>query len=403
MTHEIKTGAVLVAAGSGERFGRDKQMAELRGKPVFVHALSVLEASPYIFAIATIFSENNIEAAREIIHMEGFQKVQAVLCGGTRRQDSVRVGLEALTQTQGSLDTILIHDGARPFIDEAMIKRGVEAAMNIGAAIAAVPARDTIKIARPAGDTVDTTPDRLRMFVAQTPQVFKTELICRTHAEVTEDVTDDAQMVERLGRQVALFRGSDYNIKITTPEDMTIAEAIYDARFSKGKNSVEWRWGTGLDAHRFTEGGPLRLGGVDVDFAMHLEGHSDGDVLLHSLANAILGGAALGDLGVHFPSTDERWHRADSNVLLRIAAEKAEKAGWQVNGLDATVIAQKPRLAKMLTAFEASIAHTLEIPSESVNVKVTSTDHLGTIGAGEGIAAQSIATMKRCRYSDAST
>jgi 2-C-methyl-D-erythritol 2,4-cyclodiphosphate synthase len=208
----------------------------------------------------------------------------------------------------------------------------------------------------------------------------------------TEDVTDDAALVELIGGTVGLFDGHPDNIKLTTPDDIERAESIL-ARRNVGGAGVSNRWGTGFDGHALVSGGPLRLGGVNIEHDRHLEGHSDGDVLLHAIASAILGAAGLGDLGSNFPSGDPTYAGIDSRELLRRAASMAGDAGWEVAYLDATIIAQQPKLAPYVNRIKDSIAETLLIPVESVNIKITSTDHVGAIGAGEGIAAQAIATL----------
>jgi 2-C-methyl-D-erythritol 4-phosphate cytidylyltransferase / 2-C-methyl-D-erythritol 2,4-cyclodiphosphate synthase len=416
-------GIVLVCGGVSSRFGGDdKQMVSLRGAPVFAHSLALFEASSFVRAIAVVFSARNIEEGRRYIEQRGFGKVVAVTAGGPRRQDSVNNGLHALLSA-AECGYVAVHDGARPFVDEPMIERGLRKAAESGAAIAAVPAKDTVKVVGPDHVVLD-TPDRRALWLVQTPQVFSAELLVRAHAEITVDVTDDASMVERLGVPVAVFEGDYANIKLTTPDDMRIAEAIHDMRsglasHAPGASVVPLagtyanpltapafgtmagtqatpgnRWGIGFDGHRLEPGGPLRLGGVDIPFEMRLAGHSDGDVLLHALTSAVLGAAGLGDIGSHFPSSDPRWKGSDSAEFLRKGVTMALDAGWEVAYLDATIIAQQPRLSPYVEKMQAEIASLVGISVGNVNVKVTSTDHVGAIGAGEGIAAQAIATIR---------
>ena len=202
-------------------------------------------------------------------------------------------------------------------------------------------------------------------------------------------------MVELGGGLVAVFDGHPENIKITTPDDLLVAGLIASRRQGVEPSTGEQRWGTGFDGHRFVPGGPLRLGGVDVPFDRHLEGHSDGDVLLHALSSSILGAASLGDLGSVFPSSDQQLAGIDSGVILARCVKMARSGGWAVTHLDATIVAQRPKLAGHLRDMAMQIATTANIPLTSVNIKVTSTDGVGAIGAGEGIAAQAIATLSR--------
>jgi 2-C-methyl-D-erythritol 2,4-cyclodiphosphate synthase len=270
--------------------------------------------------------------------------------------------------------------------------------------------KDTVKVAGP-DRIVTSTLDRKSLWAVQTPQMFRTDLIAGAHRRVTHDVTDDASMVEATGGRVALFEGHAENIKVTTPDDLLLAGLIAARRAgepgslgagvppaSAGPAAADTgavRYGTGSDGHRLVPGVPLRLGGVEVPFELGLAGHSDGDVLLHAIANALLGGAGLGDLGRHFPSSDPSLRGMDSRVLLARAAAMARAAGWLPEYVDATIIAQRPRLAAYLDAMVAAICESAGLRAGQVNVKVTSTDSVGAIGEGQGIAAEAIATVRR--------
>lgn len=390
-----RLGVVIVSGGISSRFGpADKQTAELRGLPVFAHSLSVFHDSPLVDSIVVVFSPGNIEQGRAFIDNREFPKVVAVVEGGDRRQDSVRNGLETLLEA-GGFDYVAVHDGARPFVSESILERGLAAARESDAAVAAVPSKDTIKLVDDDRRVID-TPKRDGLWSVQTPQLFRADLLKRAHQEITEDVTDDASMVERLGEIVTVFEGDYANIKITTPEDLRVAEALYDLRTGQpAADQSAQRWGIGFDGHKLTGGGPLRLGGIDVPFEMSLAGHSDGDVLLHAIASALLGAAGLGDLGSHFPSSDPKWKGVDSAQFVTAVLAMYEPLGWEVDHLDATIIAQRPRLSDHVAAMRDKIAGILGIPVDNVNIKVTSTDHVGAIGAGEGIAAQAVATIRR--------
>jgi 2-C-methyl-D-erythritol 4-phosphate cytidylyltransferase/2-C-methyl-D-erythritol 2,4-cyclodiphosphate synthase len=404
-----RLGVVVVAAGSSTRMGGlDKIFAPLRGTPVLAWSLRCFEADERVVAVVVVVSEANVAAAKELAAGADLRKVAAVVKGGARRQDSVRAGLEALLSSTKGYRHVAVHDGARPFVDQDMIGRGLTAVKQSGAAVAAVRVKDTIKTVGP--DLVVTaTPERSTLWSVQTPQVFRADLIYVAHRRVTQEVTDDASMVELTGGKVAVFDGHPENIKITTPEDLLLAEVIAARRAgsgpvpgfawahsqSAGPATAGLRFGIGFDGHRLEAPGPLRLGGVDVPFEMRLAGHSDGDVLLHGVCSAVLGAAGLGDMGRQFPSSDPALKGIDSRELLRRTAAMARSIGWMPEYVDATIVAQRPKLAPYLDAMAGQIALAAGLPRDRVNVKVTSTDGVGAIGEGQGIAAQVIATVAR--------
>jgi 2-C-methyl-D-erythritol 4-phosphate cytidylyltransferase / 2-C-methyl-D-erythritol 2,4-cyclodiphosphate synthase len=392
-----RLGVVVVAAGRSSRMGGvDKQVTDLGGEAVIAHSLRVFEMFEDVGAVVLVMSADNLEAGRAAVKTGEFSKVVDVVSGGERRQDSVKIGLDVLAgQENGSPEFVAVHDGARPFIDHEMINRGLNVAQKIGAGIAAVPVKDTIKTA--PHRVVTSTPDRSEMWAVQTPQIFRFDVLKTAHEMTPEDVTDDASMVESVGGLVAIFEGSNDNIKITTPEDLQLATLILERRTGASVSGTSAtagsRFGIGFDGHAFTDGAPLRLGGIDIEFDKHLDGHSDGDVLLHSIASAILGAAGLGDLGGRFPSSDKRYAGFDSAQFIAESARLATQAGWLVDHLDATIIAEQPRLASHAPEMAAIIGAISGLENTSINVKITSTDHVGAIGAGEGIAAQSVATL----------
>jgi 2-C-methyl-D-erythritol 4-phosphate cytidylyltransferase/2-C-methyl-D-erythritol 2,4-cyclodiphosphate synthase len=391
-----RLSVVVVAAGRSSRMdGIDKQVAMLGGEAVISHSLRVFDSYDDVGSIVLVMSAENLDEGKAAVEAGGFAKVVGVVAGGERRQDSVKIGLELLVeQSSESPEFVAVHDGARPFIDDEMITRGLMTAQKIGAAIAAVPVKDTIKTA--PHRVVTDTPDRSGMWAVQTPQIFRFDVLKTAHEMTTDDVTDDASMVESVGGLVAIFDGSNDNIKITTPEDMQLAALIFDRRSGNAAGGVPVsgsRFGIGFDGHGLIAGGPLRLGGIDVEFDQHLDGHSDGDVLFHSIASAILGAAGLGDLGGRFPSSDERYAGFDSAQFIAESARLAAEAGWLVDHVDATVIAQRPRLASEAPKMAALLEAISGLENSSINIKVTSTDHVGAIGAGKGVAAQAIATL----------
>jgi 2-C-methyl-D-erythritol 4-phosphate cytidylyltransferase/2-C-methyl-D-erythritol 2,4-cyclodiphosphate synthase len=395
-----KLGVVIVAAGRSSRMeGVDKQVTLLGGEAVISHSMREFEQFEDVGSIVLVMSADNLDAGKAAVEAAGFSKVVGVVAGGERRQDSVKIGLDLLaSQVEGSPEFVAVHDGARPFIDAEMIGRGLVTAQKIGAGIAAVPVKDTIKTA--PHRVVTATPDRSGMWAVQTPQIFRYDVLKTAHEMTSEDVTDDASMVESVGGMVAIFTGSNDNIKITTPEDLELASLIFDRRkqgdLKSGAGSVATegsRFGIGFDGHGLVDGGPLRLGGVDIEFDKRLDGHSDGDVLFHAVASSILGAAGLGDLGGWFPSSDERYAGFDSAQFIAESARLAHEAGWLVSHVDATIIAQRPRLASEAPKMASRLGMINGLEHSSINVKVTSTDHVGAIGAGEGIAAQAVATL----------
>ncbi len=401
-----RLGVVVVAAGSSTRMrGVDKVFADLAGKPVLAWSLGVFDNDDRVVAIAVVLSDANFESGKQAISLMGLKKVTAVVRGGQRRQDSVLLGLEALIATKGGYKFIAIHDGARPFIDSDLIGRGLAAAKTTGAAVAAVLIKDTVKILGLDGMVVS-TPDRSSLRAIQTPQFFRADIIYTAHKRVMKDVTDDASMVEVTGGKVAVFEGIAENLKVTTPEDLALARPVASRRTggaliawseqsSGGASPTGARFGIGFDGHRLEHPGPLRLGGTDIPFDMHLAGHSDGDVLLHAVCNALLGAASLGDMGRHFPSDDPRYAGIDSTELLRQVVSMVASSGWLTDHVDATIITQRPRLAATTPAMAQVIASIVGVPPANVNIKVTSTDTVGAIGEGLGIAAQAITVIRR--------
>ena len=307
---------------------------------------------------------------------------------GAERQDSMRAGLSALPR---AAEGVAVHDAARPLVRHEDVDRVVAEAASHGAALLAVPAADTIKRVR--GGRVVETPPREECYAAQTPQVFRVEVLRRAMDRAREEgvlATDDAQLVERSGHPVRIVLGDRRNIKITYPGDLDVAERWLEGDAEAGAMRV----GQGFDAHQLVAGRPLRLAGVEIPFDRGLEGHSDGDVVLHAVTSALLGALGAGDLGTHFPSSDPDLEGVDSAVLLERVAAMVDAAGLRLANVDATVIAQVPRLAPHREAMQDRLRTLLGAASQTVNLKVTSTDHLGAIGREEGIAAQAVVLLR---------
>ena len=367
--------AILVAAGASRRMGFDKLGVRLPGgRTVLETSLRAFASHPAIGQIVLV-AGGNIEICRALAARCG--KPCTVVQGGVTRADSVRAGLEAAA---GAL--VAIHDAARPFISAAVITRTLQAAARTGAAAPAVPVKDTVKVAAADG-RVQATPDRSTLFAVQTPQCFDRALYLRAlrqvKGEAASAVTDDCSLFELAGLPVQLVEGDYANSKITTKEDL--------------KGESEMRIGHGYDVHRLVEGRKLILGGVEIPYGKGLLGHSDADVLLHAIADALLGAAALGDIGKHFPDTDPRYAGADSLALLARVGALLHQAGYAVGNIDATVLCQAPKLAPHIPAMRENIARALRLAVDRVSVKATTEEKLGFTGAGQGIAAHAVALI----------
>ncbi len=377
-------GCVLLAGGSGSRMGagRNKVLLPLCGVPVI--ARSALAFAPLVQQLIVVCrpgEEQAISDALKSVHMQA-----RLVPGGETRQDSVWYGLSALPE---DCDYVLIHDGARCLVDVATIRRCMEAAENTGASVAAVPLVDTVKQVD-AQEQVVSTPDRAALRAVQTPQGFQTQLIRRAHllARATGFVgTDDASLVERLGQPVQLVLGDRRNIKLTTPEDMLMAETLLNS------SQPALRVGQGYDVHQLVEGRKLVLCGVEVPHSLGLLGHSDADVALHALMDAMLGAAALGDIGRHFPDTDERYRGISSLVLLAHVVDLLKAHHLRVVNCDVTIVAQRPKLLPYVPQMRENVAKALNLPLDCVNVKATTTEHLGFEGEEKGISAQAVCLL----------
>lgn len=382
--------AVVVAAGKGQRLATpDKVLIPLAGKPMLVWSLLALEQTPEVGTVVVVAGEHTLTQITRLVREAGLRKVQAVAPGGERRQDSVAAGLAALPP---QTEIVLIHDGARPLANADLFTRCALAAAEFGAAIAAIPVADTLK--RVAERIITETVDRNGLWAAQTPQAFRLDVLHRALAvSGGADVTDEARICEAAGIPVTVVPASTANLKVTHPEDIAVAEALLLARFAPPRT----RTGIGYDIHRFAPRRALVLGGVAIAHGVGLEGHSDADVLLHAIADAILGAAALGDIGQHFPPSDERFRDADSQDLLREVARLTREAGWVTTHVDATILAEAPRIGPHTLAMRQRIAACLGIEIDAVSVKATTNEGLGAIGRGEGIAALATATLMAVR------
>ena len=377
--------AVIVAAGSATRMqGIDKMLVPLAGVPVVLRSVRALAASDCIDSLVLVTRAELMETLRTLC--AEVSKPVTIVVGGASRPESVLAGLAALPE---GTELAAIHDGARPLVTQAVIAEAVEAAGRCGAAAPAVPVHDTIKQAE--NGLVRATPERKTLFAVQTPQVFDVKLlktVLRAAMERGIALTDDCSAVEAAGKPVVLTQGCEENLKITTPVDLTLAEAIL-------KRRKTMRIGHGYDVHRLTEGRRLILGGVEIPFERGLDGHSDADVLVHALMDALLGAAGLRDIGVLFPDNDPAYKNISSMLLLDRVMQTLERAGYAVGNVDVTVLAQRPKLKNYIPVMRENLARAMKIPLDCVNIKATTEEGLGFTGSGEGIACHAVCLLER--------
>ncbi len=382
MTDLVHVTAIIAAGGRGSRYGGDrpKQLLLLGGLPMLQRSVEAFRRSPRVTDVVVALPAEVL--ADPPAYLVGLPDVRLV-AGGVRRQDSVALAFAASPDA----DVVVVHDAARPFVTETLIAQAIDAAVAAGAAIVALPSRDTIKQAGPDGCVAATLP-RDTIHLAQTPQAFRADVLRAVLAEAGDaDATDEAMLVERTGRPVRLVPGDPRNLKITTPEDLTMAEAMF------GGGVPALRVGTGYDLHRLVRGRPLILGGVTIPYDLGLLGHSDADVVCHAVTDAILGPTGLGDIGRLFPDTDPAFAGADSLVLLREAAARVAAAGWQVVNVDVTVIAQRPKLAPYVDAMRQAVSAALGVDAAIVTLKGKTNEGVDATGAGEAIAVHAVALL----------
>lgn len=399
--NQVYAGAVIAAGGMAQRMqGVNKQILKIDGIPVLVRSIRALAAIPEIREMVVVARPElfeQLESWKQEYHLPDF----CLTAGGDTRQQSVLNGVGCLSE---QVEYVVIHDGARPFADRQLIDRCLQSAVEHQAATAAVPVKDTIKQAADDG-SIAATPDRSRLYLTQTPQIFHAQLYRRAAEQAQAeglDFTDDCQLMEHLGHRVWLAQGDYRNIKITTPEDIVIAQAIAESmegeapRMEQEKQRMPlMRIGHGYDVHRLVEGRKLILGGVEIPWKKGLLGHSDADVLVHAVMDAILGAAALGDIGKHFPDTDPNYAGADSMLLLREVVRLVEEQGYQIGNLDCTVIAQQPKLKEYIPQMQERIAAVCKVQADQVNVKATTEEKLGFTGTGEGMSAHCVCLLTR--------
>ena len=387
----MNVAAIIAAGGRGARLGADrpKQFLDIGGRSILELSVAALAASDRIQDIVVALPQEHVDAGGKALRAAIGRPI-TVVAGGARRQDSVA---NALAKTAKDAGIILIHDAARPFVTRDVIDRAIDGAKNYGAAIAAVAVRDTVKQAGDAGPDgsrrVRATIPRDSVFLAQTPQAFRRELLARALDEGKDvDATDEAMLVERLGVPVHVIEGDPGNVKITTPQDLA---AAVEASQSRGQHLL--RIGNGYDLHRLVAGRPLILAGVTIPFELGLDGHSDADIVCHAVTDAILGAAGAGDIGRMFPDTDPKWKGADSIELLKAAVEKIREAGYAVSNVDVTVIAQKPKLLPYLDQMRGNLAAALGVDVGAVSVKGKTNEGVESMGRSEAMACHAVALI----------
>jgi 2-C-methyl-D-erythritol 4-phosphate cytidylyltransferase / 2-C-methyl-D-erythritol 2,4-cyclodiphosphate synthase len=384
----VKVAAVVVAAGRGLRAGGDlpKQYRCILGEPMIRPSLAALAG------------HNGISAVQPVIHGDDASLFQAAVAGidllppvlgGASRQASVRAGLRALERHRP--DLVLVHDAARPFASDALITRAIAAAGMSGAAVPVIAVADTVKTVDATG-CVTGTIDRAQLRMVQTPQAFGFAILLDAHQRAAaagrEDFTDDAALAEWAGLKVTTFKGEAGNVKLTTDDDFSRAEVAKLAALS------DVRTGFGFDVHQFGDGDHVMLGGVRIPHGRGLSGHSDADVVLHALVDAILGALSEGDIGVHFPPTDARWRGASSDRFFAFAVERVQARGGRIAHIDVTIVCEAPRIGPHRDQMRNRIAELAGLPIERVGVKATTSEKMGFTGRGEGMAAFANATVR---------
>ena len=383
----MQCAVIIVAAGRGSRMGGDvpKQYRVLDGESVMRRVLRLFCDHPAIATVQAVIHPDDAALFAEA--GAGLAKLLPPVPGGAERQDSVRAGLDALAAQ--APDVVLVHDAARPFTSAALITRAVEAGGRFGAAVPGIAVTDTIKVVD-AQEQVTATPARARLRAVQTPQAFHYESLRAAHhhasAEQVGGLTDDATVMEWAGHAVTVFQGETSNMKLTHPEDLARAEGA--------RPLTDVRTGTGFDVHAFGPGDHVMLGGIALPFDKGLDGHSDADVGLHALTDAVLGALCDGDIGAHFPPSDPQWKGATSDRFLAFAAEKVRARGGRIAHLDLTLICEAPKIGPHREPMRQRIAEITGVPVERVSVKATTTEKLGFAGRREGIAAMAAATIR---------
>jgi 2-C-methyl-D-erythritol 2,4-cyclodiphosphate synthase/2-C-methyl-D-erythritol 4-phosphate cytidylyltransferase len=393
------TSAIIVAGGSGVRMhtSSKKQYLELEGTPILVHTLLAFTSSNLFDEIVVVLPKEDILTWGEVLkkHLASSDIRFDIVAGGDSRQESVYNGIKSLGERS---KVVAIHDGVRPFVSTKEIEAVIEAAKLSGASTLATKLNETIKRANWGEKVALESIDREALCATKTPQAFATNLIKKAHENAIKDgylANDDCELLERMGHKIVIIEGSSDNIKITTKEDLIIAGSILEKKNMRCDKvpSLGYRSGIGYDAHRLVANRPLVLGGVVIPFDKGLLGHSDADVVLHAICDALLGAAALSDIGVHFPDDKEEYEGISSLILLKKVSELLRSKNFGIMNIDVTIVAEAPKLAPFFSNMVKNISETMAIDEGMVNIKATTTEGMGFCGVGEGICAYAIATL----------
>lgn len=373
----MKVGVIVAAAGSGTRMSAEgnKIFLNLDGKPIIMHSLELFDAIEEVAEIVVVTRKVDLQNIGDL--MKNISTPYQVVVGGKDRQESVYRGLKSLS---GDFDWVLIHDAARPYLTGCVVRRGLVAVREYLAVGVGVPVKDTIKQVQ--GSFVVNTLPREELWAVQTPQIFAYNLILKAHEEAIKvgfTATDDCALVENLGQSVHMIEGDYGNLKITTPEDLP--------------KQREFLLGFGYDVHRFTHDRPLILGGLEIPHEKGLLGHSDADVVTHAVMDAILGAMGKGDIGEHFPDTDPKYEGVSSIGLLKQVLDVLWQERLEINNVDITIIAQKPKLSPYKQSMEETLANIMQVSQARVNVKASTCEGLGFVGREEGIVVQAVVSL----------
>ncbi len=387
MTCTQPAAAIITAGGLGRRMGGTipKQFLLLQGYPILIRTVKAFSQAACFQSIILTVPAAHLDTATALLTTHGLSSVCRVIVGGETRHDSVQAGLNALSDY---IEVVVIHDGVRPLVSQAIIMNCLHAASLHGAAIAAVPIMDTIK--EELGGVVRQTIDRRNLWRAQTPQAARISLLRQAYERANRDQfsgTDEASLLERIDCPITIIAGSETNLKITTPEDIIIAEALLGIQ---EKTSPSLKVGHGYDAHRLTAHRALILGGVTIPHSLGLLGHSDADVVTHALCDALLGAIGAGDLGRHFPDSDPQYKGIDSLKLLASVVALAAGQGYRLSNADITIIAQRPKLAPFIPQMQKKLSVICLVSHSAINIKATTTEAMGFTGREEGIACHAV-------------
>lgn len=403
MTPSSRIVALICAAGVGARMGYPypKQYHRLLNEPILTHTVNALLGVERIEEVVVVVQPN--DPWIEEVAARWPQRVTVLPVGGPTRAESVRAGLMSLVADENTW--VLVHDAARPCVKPAEVAHLLDAVLTdaqVDGGILAIEVADTLKRANDQG-YIEATVSRERMWRALTPQLFKAQALYKALSGDLNHITDEASAMERIGARIKLVKGRATNIKVTTPGDDEMAERFLSALPTSSSMIIPscentmpaLRIGQGYDSHRLVEGRPLIIGGVEIPFEKGLDGHSDADVLLHAITDAILGALSLGDIGTHFPPSDEKWKGADSAQLLSAVMQLVHQKGWRVGNLDATVVAERPKFGPYKATIQARVAQLLEVEPDCVSIKAKTNEKMDAVGRQEGMVAYaSVLLMK---------